>query len=71
MEPITEEEVRRIIENDEQKIQKIIDEGGQVTKTIVENQKQIITTIKIEPVNGSPTSSTIVQNKDNTTIGYL
>ena len=46
MEPITEEEVRRIIENDEQKIQKIIDEGGQVTKTIVENQKQIITGLK-------------------------
>ena len=46
MEPITEEEVRRILENDEQKIQKIIDEGGQVTKTIVENQKQIITGLK-------------------------
>ena len=31
MEKITEEEVRKVIENDKEKMQKIIDEGGKIS----------------------------------------
>ena len=35
MEKITEEEAKKVIENDKEKKQKIIDEGGKITKTII------------------------------------
>ena len=71
MEKITEEEVRKVIENDKEKMQKIIDEGGKITKTIIEDKNKITTIIKIEPVNCEATSSTIIQNKDNITVSCL
>lgn len=71
MEKITEEEVRKVIENNKEKMQKIIDEGGKITKTIIEDKNKITTIIKIEPVNCEATSSTIIQNKDNITVSCL
>lgn len=71
MEEITEKKAIEMIEQDRKEIQKIIEEGGRITKTIIEDKTKIITTIKIEPVNGKTTSSTTIQNKDNITISCL
>ncbi len=71
MEEITEKKAIEMIEQDRKEIQKIIEEGGRITKTIIEDKNKIITTIKIEPVNGKTTSSTTIQNKDNITISCL
>lgn len=71
MEEITEKKAIEMIEQDRKEIQKIIEEGGRITKTIIEDKNKIITTIKIEPVNGESTSSMIIQNKDNITISCL
>lgn len=71
MEEITEKKAIEMIEQDRKEIQKIIEEGGRITKTIIEDKNKIITTIKIEPVNGKTTSSTTIQNKDNITITCL
>ena len=71
MEEITEKKAIEMIEQDRKEIQKIIEEGGRITKTIIEDKNKIITTIKIEPVNGKTTSSTTIQNKDNITIRCL
>lgn len=71
MEEITEKKAIEMIEQDRKEIQKIIEEGGRITKTIIEDKNKIITTIKIEPINGKTTSSTTIQNKDNITISCL
>ena len=60
MEEITEKQAIEMFEQDRKEIQKII-----------EDKNKIITTIKIEPVNGKTTSSTTIQNKDNITISCL
>ena len=68
MEKITDEEAKKIIEQDKKEMQKIIEEGGKITKSIIEDKNKITIITKVEPVNGEATSSTIIQNKDNITI---
>ena len=63
--------MEELTEQDREKIRKIINEGGKVTKTIIEEKDKTTTIMKIEPVNGEATSSTVIQNKDGISISAL
>lgn len=67
MEEITEQEVKRMIEEEKEEIKKIIDEGGKVIDTIITEKDKKTITRKIEPVNGKATSSSIIQTKNEIT----
>lgn len=71
MERISEEEADKLIEEGKGEIRKILDEGGKVTDTIIREKDKTTTIRKIEPVNGKPTSSTIIQTKDDIKINSL
>lgn len=68
MQEITQEEADKIEKDNEEKIRKIINNGGKVIDTIIREKDKITTIKRIEPVNGKPTSSKIIQMKDSTTI---
>ena len=71
MEIITQEQADEMIKQEKEKIHQIIEQGGKITKTIIEEKDKTTTIIKIEPVNGESTSSTVIQNKDGISISSL
>ncbi len=71
MEKISEEEANRLIEEDKEEIRKIIAEGGKVTDTIIHEKGKLTQIRKIEPVNGKPTSSRIVQTSEEIELSCL
>lgn len=50
--------------NSKEELRKIIENGGKIINTIIYEKDKITTIRKIEPVNGEPTSSKIIQNKN-------
>ena len=63
MEQISEEELKRLIEEGKEELKKILNEGGKITDTIIREKDKVTIIKKIEPVNGEATSSTLVQTK--------
>lgn len=68
MEVITEQEAKNLIEQSKKETKQILAEGGKVTKTNIEEKDKTITNIKIEPVEGKSTSSTVIQTANEITI---
>ena len=54
----------------EEDLKNILNDGGKVIDTIIYEKDKTTTTRKIEPVNGEPTSSTIVQKADEINISF-
>ena len=71
MKQISQEEANKIIEQGEKEMKQMIDDGGKITKTTIEEKNKKTIIIKMEPVDGKPTSSKIVTTKDGITIDYL
>ena len=68
MEVITEQEAKNLIEQSKKETKQILAEGGKVTKTNIEEKDKTITNIKIGPVEGKSTSSTVIQTANEITI---
>ena len=68
MELINEKELQQLIKDGKEELKKIIDDGGKIAITIIYEKDKITEIRKIEPVNGKPTSSTIIKNKDEITV---
>lgn len=68
MEEITDKEMQQEIEQTQKEMTKTINEGGKVIEIITYEKDKTTTEIKLEPVNGNPTSSKIVQTKDEITV---
>ncbi len=68
MEQITQKEAEEMIEKDKEEISKIIDNGGKVITTIIYEKDKVTTIKRIEPVNGKPTSSKVIQTKESITL---
>lgn len=64
MKSISEKEVNILLEQNEEEVQAIINAGGKLTKTIVEEKDKTTTIVKLEPVNGDPICSTVIQTKE-------
>lgn len=64
MKIISENEANELLEKNKEEIQAVINAGGKLIKTTIEEKDKITTIVTLEPINGEPICSTVIQTKE-------